>query len=235
MLISNAGALMICRYTFGGELAIQASIGLLIIASTTGISMAYYNIKRLQIDQHRAWMLRTFFYMGSIITIRLIMFIGAQIISGMGTYYQVWPCAKLDWLLGGRNKTLLHYPSCGPFYDGKHPNAAAAVLADFNNGGPEQIGAAFGTNFGMAMWLGLFVHAIGVEIYIHLTPGESARLRQISYERQLEAGFHHPGNAGLTVERLGDCDGTIRFAREKPQQVHEAAERSRETSMVAEP
>jgi hypothetical protein len=38
-----------------------------------------------------------------------------------------------------------------------------------------------------------------------LTPAESARLRQISYEKQLEAGFTKPGNAGFTVERFGDC------------------------------
>ena len=53
---------MIARHAFGGTLATQAGVGLLVIATTLGLSMAYYNIKRLQIEQHRAWMLRTFFY-----------------------------------------------------------------------------------------------------------------------------------------------------------------------------
>ena len=41
---------------------------------------------------------------------------------------------------------------------------------------------------------------------LKLTPAESVRLKRVSYEKQLEAGFSKPGNAGLTVERLGDCD-----------------------------
>lgn len=45
---------------------------------------------------------------------------------------------------------------------------------------------------------------IGVEIYLSLTPRESARLRQVSYERQLAAGFKNPGNGGWTVDRFGD-------------------------------
>lgn len=44
-------------------------------------------------------------------------------------------------------------------------------------------------------------------IKLQLTPGESRRLRQVSYRRQLEAGYRMPGKAGLTAERLGDCSG----------------------------
>jgi hypothetical protein len=56
------------------------------------------------------------------------------------------------------------------------------------------------------MWLALVLHIIGVEIYLRLTPREAERLRQISYEKQLAAGFKHPGNAGLVVSRFGDAD-----------------------------
>lgn len=38
-----------------------------------------------------------------------------------------------------------------------------------------------------------------------MTPTESARLRTISYERQLEAGLAHPGSAGSTSDRWGDA------------------------------
>jgi hypothetical protein len=44
---------------------------------------------------------------------------------------------------------------------------------------------------------------------LHLTPGEAERLRRVSYERQLKAGFKHPGRAGLTADRLGDTDGRM--------------------------
>ena len=39
-----------------------------------------------------------------------------------------------------------------------------------------------------------------------MTPAESDRLRQVSYERQLERGFKNPGAAGLTAERFGDAN-----------------------------
>lgn len=61
-LVANAGALMIARKAFGGIVATQALVGTLFILTTGSLVMAYYNIKRLQIDQHRAWMLRTWFY-----------------------------------------------------------------------------------------------------------------------------------------------------------------------------
>lgn len=46
---------------------------------------------------------------------------------------------------------------------------------------------------------------MGVEVYLALTPAESERLKVVSYEKQLEAGFENPGNAGLTAERWGDA------------------------------
>lgn len=39
---------------------------------------------------------------------------------------------------------------------------------------------------------------------LHLTPAEANRLRNISYQRQLEAGMKNPGRAGLTADRIGD-------------------------------
>lgn len=40
---------------------------------------------------------------------------------------------------------------------------------------------------------------------LHLTPAEAERLRNVSYQRQVEAGMKHPGRAGLTADRLGDA------------------------------
>jgi hypothetical protein len=36
-------------------------------------------------------------------------------------------------------------------------------------------------------------------LQLHLTPRESERLRQVSYERQVEAGFKNPGHAGFVA------------------------------------
>ena len=50
------------------------------------------------------------------------------------------------------------------------------------------------------------MHAVGVEIYLSLTPAEGERLRKVSWERQVERGLSHAGSSGLTVDRLGDAE-----------------------------
>jgi uncharacterized membrane protein len=62
VLLTLAGALMIAQVAFGGTFSTQAGIGFLAIITTLSTIMGYVNIKRLQIDQHRKWMLRTWFY-----------------------------------------------------------------------------------------------------------------------------------------------------------------------------
>jgi hypothetical protein len=57
----------------------------------------------------------------------------------------------------------------------------------------------------MALWMAILLHLVGVEMYLNLTPGETNRMRTVSYERQLEAGFAHPGSAGITADRWGDA------------------------------
>jgi hypothetical protein len=60
--ISLIGALMIARHSFGGGLDVQAWIGFVGIGVLVCFIISYINIKRLQIEQHRAWMLRGWFY-----------------------------------------------------------------------------------------------------------------------------------------------------------------------------
>ena len=203
LLLSNAGALMIVRRSFGGQMETQTFVGLLVIMTTLGASMAYYNIKRLQVEQHRAWMLRTWFYAGSIITLRIIMIISALIISSNGGYYRAMPCSEIDFLQDSREEFKAKFPQCSAVNG--TTNDWIAVEASFNSG-KAGVSTALGLNFGMAGWLALFMHAVGVEIYLRLTPRESERLRVVSYQRQLEAGFRHPGSSGLTVDRWGDAE-----------------------------
>ncbi|CAD0055906.1 unnamed protein product [Aureobasidium pullulans] len=58
-LISNAGTIIITRHAFGGDFSTQTWTGAMVILTTIGYIMAWVNIKLLQIDQHRAWMMRT--------------------------------------------------------------------------------------------------------------------------------------------------------------------------------
>ena len=83
-LISSAGTIIITRHAFGGDFATQTWTGATVILTTIGYLMAYINIKLLQIDQHRAWMMRTWAWFSTIITIRIIMIISAKVISSGG-------------------------------------------------------------------------------------------------------------------------------------------------------
>ncbi|KAL1648404.1 hypothetical protein SLS58_002157 [Diplodia intermedia] len=231
VLVANAGALMIARHAFGGGLDTQAVIGALAIVTTGSLVLALVNIKRLQIEQHRAWMLRTWFYvralslfhpylsfpltfdnvqLGSIITTRIIQITTATVVSAGRNYFVARPCAQLLFTLAGSERRLLAaFPECAAYVSGGDAGRYALVRADMGAGGPAGpagVGAALGVGFGMALWLALVVHAVGVEVYLKLTPREHERLRNVSYQRQLEAGMKNPGSAGLTVERLGDAE-----------------------------
>lgn len=61
-LLSTAGVLMIARDAYGGEISTQLAVGFGSIVFVGALLMACINIKRLQIEQHRAWMLRAWFY-----------------------------------------------------------------------------------------------------------------------------------------------------------------------------
>src|SRR6185312_3240399 len=101
-----------------------------------------------------------------------------------------------------------NYPTCleaSTTVIGDLDRHVVSVHASF---GPnvEEIGAAIRAPFGMALWLAIFLHSVGVEIYLALTPREAQRLRQISYQRQLEAGYENPVSAGLVIEKFGDAE-----------------------------
>ena len=151
-------------------------------------------------------MLRAMFYLGTIITLRLIMIISALIISTTKSYSAIQTCGSVDFLVkpSGRSAAIL-YPACGSL--NSTVDTQIIVLADMLQPiGPHSVGAALDLSFGMAMWLAIIIHLVGVEIYLGLTPRENERLRRVSYERQLEAGFSHPGSSGLTSDRWGDAE-----------------------------
>ena len=60
--ISSAGALIIAQHAFGGDMATRIYVGVLVISTSFAYLFAWINIKRLQIDQHRAWMMRAWAY-----------------------------------------------------------------------------------------------------------------------------------------------------------------------------
>ena len=56
--VGTIGVFMIARHTFGGTLEMQTVTGAASIMFIACMALAYINVKRLQLEQHRAWMLR---------------------------------------------------------------------------------------------------------------------------------------------------------------------------------
>ncbi|PUU82998.1 hypothetical protein B9Z19DRAFT_1073608 [Tuber borchii] len=206
--VSTGGALAIARRSFGGKVETQAAVFALSFLSLTASSLAYYNVKRLQIEQHRAWMLRTMVYMGAIISARIIMIISAVSISAVGSYYALHDCDELSAMISNSTRFDIDYPTCK-----LSPNATIPVHAAMGEE-KENVSAAFRVTFGTSVWVAILTHVIAVEIYLRLTPAESERLRMVSYEWQLERGWVHPGSSGLTSDRWGDAKWSPVLAEE---------------------
>jgi len=207
--VAQAGAIMVANHAFGGDAATQSYVGVLVILTTASLALAYYNVKRLQIDQHRAWMLRAWFYFGTIITLRLVSLVATRI-------NEIWPaaqqhlalsCAEIINIYAGATPPVYAlYPACNPLNAAFSDGGWVAVTANFGSKDPAAIAASLDSYFGMSGWIAFVLHAPAVEVYLKLTPREGQRLRQVSYERQMERGMKHAGSAGLTVDRLGDSD-----------------------------
>lgn len=204
VLASNAGAIIIARLTFGGSVPMRGVTGTAILLSTFGILNAYYNIKRLQLDQHRAWMMRTFAWMSYVITTRLIQMAAVEIISRFPhSLYQTRLCVEMENVAGREVLYKLH-PECGPGYPNSTTPGYFTSRADWYSVDPFEKIAAGGATFPMSAWLALAIHAVGVEVYLAATAAEALRLRQVSYERQIKRGFRNPGSSGFFIGKFGD-------------------------------
>lgn len=151
-------------------------------------------------------MLRAMFYLGSIVTMRVVINASVVIISLIGSYSQIQTCGLVDYSLassGGSAASL--YPECAS----ANATADTEVIVQASVTEPlgmHSVSAAMNLVFGMSVWMAIALHVVGVEIYLGLTPRESERLRMVSYEKQLAAGFEHPGSSGLTSDRWGDAE-----------------------------
>ncbi|KAK2052496.1 hypothetical protein LY76DRAFT_598569 [Colletotrichum caudatum] len=230
-LVSNAAALVIMRHQQGGNRSsLQVVETLMAIMATFGIMLAWWNIRRKQIDQHRAWMLRTMIWMGAVITSRVVNLAAMAISSRLGNAWAVWMCDEISFLYvnSGLEFPRAAYPDCF-LSDGSLDRwKRVAVLAVENPDMPEQLGSSVYVDYGAIvspplespvdvqllawlthpdqLWLCLFLHVVGVEVYLGMTPRESERLRRVSYVKQLEAGYRNPGSAGLVLDRWADAD-----------------------------
>lgn len=131
LLVSNAAACVILPHNHGrSRIDAQTAEAFLVIITTAGMVLAWWNVRRLQIDQHRAWMLRTMFYFGTIITDRILLNIASVVITRMGGYYQLWTCGELGFVYeyyGLGEVPEEEYPQCSQ--PGTTPDTLVPVSA----------------------------------------------------------------------------------------------------------
>ena len=87
--VSTTCAWGMARVSYGGDLAIQTGtylVGAMLIWSTVA---SWRAIRRLQIDEHRIWLIRAWSYQMCIMTLRLCLFVGIIGISRVGGFHQV--------------------------------------------------------------------------------------------------------------------------------------------------
>lgn len=187
-MIAVVGGLLASPGSFGGEPTWQAVIWVVGVMVFTGLVLAMVNIKRLQIEQHRAWMLRTWAWVStmlqyskildattnrhsthdkafSTITMRIIQIFVAGLISGRG-HVASRPCAQVGsdgvvpiFVLEQR------FSGCATYFTGKDPHQTVIVNADYY-GLPMEINVALSLAAGVSAFLALFLHSIAVEIYV---------------------------------------------------------------------
>lgn len=64
-VVGTVAAIMIARRAAGGGADVQSLVGVLAIAFVGSLVMGIINIKKLQIEQHRAWMIRAWAYVSA--------------------------------------------------------------------------------------------------------------------------------------------------------------------------
>lgn len=101
------------------------------------------------------------------------------------------------------------YPECAEFITSLEASGTYVAVGSQLGDDLGENAAALISTFAAVGALAPMLHSILVEIYIYLTPAETARLRRISYQRQMERGYKNPGSAGIVAQLFGDAENAF--------------------------
>lgn len=96
---------------------------------------------------------------------RIIQNVASRAVSGQG-YTATRPCAQIN-SDGVLPQSVIEraWPECAAYFTGAHPDQQVLVRADYY-GLPIEINVALSIASGASAFAALFLHAIGVEVYV---------------------------------------------------------------------
>ncbi|KAG9103834.1 hypothetical protein FRC06_007646 [Ceratobasidium sp. 370] len=196
--VSTITGFGMARVSFGGDLSIQSSVYCLGAMTLWSIIKSWTAIRRLQIDEHRMWVIRAWSYQTAVITERLVMVPLVAYLSMARGYYhklldgflftrspfkQTLTCDEVAHILNNQDMYARDYPQCQPEWTGPRVKSVSieAYPGDTTGLG---MAATVRFNFGASMWIAIWIHIIATEYYLFRTKDESNRLRELSTKRQ---------------------------------------------------
>jgi hypothetical protein len=178
LIPSTVSGAIVARRAFGGELNVQSSFYtlsfLIVFSALSGIM----NVK--QTRKHRKWMLRTVTFAAAPITAHFAMFAARRITSEIGSYFATWRCDEILFVLNNTDTVTQLYPQCAEADDLGSLHAAIRVAV---KDGPLGFASSVRATFGMALWLAIVIHIIGVEFYIRKSENANQFRRGFVLER----------------------------------------------------
>ncbi|KAJ8085537.1 hypothetical protein PM082_004355 [Marasmius tenuissimus] len=181
IIVSNVGGAVVTRRSFGGELNVQSGYWTLALMSTYALVTGFWYARR-DTRKHRKWMLRGVVYFSIVITGRLIMLAANSIISTIGTYFSLWQCDEVLFVLNDSGALQQKFAACsisgGVLTD---PTLIVPVHCSVNEGALG-IAACNRATHGMGLWIGALLHTVGVEIYLRTT--DRANYQKIQHTLQ---------------------------------------------------
>ncbi|KAG8743518.1 hypothetical protein FRC10_011909 [Ceratobasidium sp. 414] len=171
------------RIAFGGDLATQSSVYLLGAMVLWSVAKSWAAIRRLQIDEHRIWVIRAWSYQAQVLTERLVVGMLIVYVSKVRGYYYAIPCDEVAYVLNNQELYARDYPQCQAEWPGSrvtHVSIEAKASEKTGLG----LTAAARSAFGTSMWIAILIHVLGTEYYLYKTKDESQRLRGLSTKRQ---------------------------------------------------
>ncbi|KAJ7347607.1 hypothetical protein DFH08DRAFT_868325 [Mycena albidolilacea] len=165
LIVAVACGSVIARRSFGGEANSQSSYYVQAIMIIYAALMGIYNVKK-DTRRHRKWMLRMVTYFASVLTARLIALPARAIMTVIGTYYTVWRCDEVINLLRAPETIQGSFPQCT---SGINPADVYVAVHASTRDLPLHVASAARAAQGMALWIAIVIHIIGVEFYIFQT------------------------------------------------------------------